>query len=171
MRSFRSHRERIQARQAQLQPTERSEHQVMDRVRASLAELKKPLGDLVATWKALPQEARSRFQQTLMPVGYLLGRVGTADLGLLFKIFRAMTNPESNEVRPSRIRTYDRSLKRRLLYQLSYGRLNISFNKISTTRNFQFFFALSNINTIKNISDIYLLVYLKSHTTKYPTLK
>ena len=95
---FRSHREQIETRQAKLQPSDRHEHQVIDSVRASLADLKKPLSDLVATWKALPQRARARFQHTLFPVGYVLGRVGTADLGLLFRVFRSITDRESNGV-------------------------------------------------------------------------
>lgn len=50
-------------------------------------EITTPLLKLPDTWNGLPLQRQQRFQQVLLPVGYICGQIGTADMGRLFSTF------------------------------------------------------------------------------------
>ncbi len=56
-------------------------------VRADLAQITEPLCVLRATWKALAPSFRSRFDRLLLPGGFVIGKIRTADKGLLVSLF------------------------------------------------------------------------------------
>lgn len=53
-----------------------------------LEEITAPLLKLPETWERLPMQRQNRFQQVILPVGYVYRDIGTADLGRLFSTFR-----------------------------------------------------------------------------------
>lgn len=57
-----------------------------------------PLLTLQATWKALSQSQRTRFDRLIFPGGFVIGRIRTAQLGLLFSVFGAAGTQHSGEV-------------------------------------------------------------------------
>jgi len=61
----------------------------LTRVRADIEKIVEPLRALRATWQALNPAFRARFDRLVLPGGFLVGRIRTADLGLLFSTFRA----------------------------------------------------------------------------------
>lgn len=70
----------------------------LDQIRADAQQILEPLAHLRATWAALPQPIRSRFDRLVLPGGFRVGRIRTADLGLLFRVFRASTTANSSGV-------------------------------------------------------------------------
>jgi DNA invertase Pin-like site-specific DNA recombinase len=67
-------------------------------LRNRVHEITKPLSDLRETWTALEPSRQQRFQRLLLPVGFVVGRIGTADLGLLFSAFGAFRSRNAGEV-------------------------------------------------------------------------
>src|SRR5207248_10331822 len=57
-----------------------------------------PLSDLASTWERLALAQKRRFQQYVLPVGFTAREIGTAELGLLFRVFRQFEPPNSNVV-------------------------------------------------------------------------
>jgi site-specific DNA recombinase len=55
-------------------------------VRNKLAEIAAPLYNLPGTWKSIAPAVRARFQRLIFPVGFVIGLIRTAELGLLFRI-------------------------------------------------------------------------------------
>jgi DNA invertase Pin-like site-specific DNA recombinase len=92
--------ERKEALTAQRLALEIQEHQSTDsaRVQANLERIMRPLSDLQDTWSALPPNLRARFGRLMLPGGFLVGKTRTADLGLLFSVFRASATATSSEV-------------------------------------------------------------------------
>ncbi len=60
-----------------------------------------PLGDLASTWDRLTAAEKQRFHQRVLPVGFVTGQIGTAELGLLFRFFRQSEPPISHGVPPT----------------------------------------------------------------------
>jgi len=55
-------------------------------VRRDIEKIKQPFSELRETWERLPLQLRRRFQRTVLPAGFLNGRVGTAEKALLFSV-------------------------------------------------------------------------------------
>jgi site-specific DNA recombinase len=68
------------------------------RIRADLQQITKPLAALRATWGALEPRLRLRFDHLILPGGFSIGKIRTADLGLLFSVLRASVRMKSGEV-------------------------------------------------------------------------
>ena len=68
-----------------------------------IEEISGPLGDLRETWTTLPESERRRFEQLLLPAGFVNGNVRTADLGLLFKLNQPSEDGDVNGVAPGYI--------------------------------------------------------------------
>lgn len=58
------------------------------KVESQLGQIMEPLSQLVQTWKSLAARARRRFDQLILPVGFVIGRIRTAEMGLVFKVIR-----------------------------------------------------------------------------------
>ena len=67
-------------------------------VRADIQQIMGPLSALRTTWKSLKQPSRSRFDRLILPGGFVNGKIRTADMGLLFTIFRASATDVSSDV-------------------------------------------------------------------------
>lgn len=67
-------------------------------IKKRLSEITQPLSQLSETWKILPEAFRPRFQRLILPVGFPAGKIGTAELGLLFKAFGQFANSNSSAV-------------------------------------------------------------------------
>jgi hypothetical protein len=67
-------------------------------VRADLQQILEPLSALRATWKSLEPSPRSRFDRLILPGGFVIGNIRTADRGLLFSTFRASAPTNSGVV-------------------------------------------------------------------------
>lgn len=63
-----------------------------------LEKIKVPLTKLGATWEGLPLPKQKRFNRFLLPVGFVHGRTGTAEIGLLFRVFRGFATANSSGV-------------------------------------------------------------------------
>jgi DNA invertase Pin-like site-specific DNA recombinase len=72
-----------------------------EHVMNQLDEICEPLANLAATWVDISPALKQRFQRLILPAGFVVGRVGTADLGCLFSTFRASEDRESNLVPPT----------------------------------------------------------------------
>ncbi len=72
-----------------------------DRVRADLKNIMAPLSDLRRTWQSLKVPFRARFDRLILPGGFVKGKIRTADLGLLFSVFRASSTEVSSGVPPA----------------------------------------------------------------------
>jgi site-specific DNA recombinase len=64
----------------------------------NLGEIMQPLGELRQTWKSLPQPYQFGFQQLILPAGFVNGKIGTADLGLLFSLSNTLTERKTSLV-------------------------------------------------------------------------
>lgn len=69
-------------------------------VRAHLSEITEPLLALPETWQRLPSPIQQRFHRIVLPVGFVHGKSGTAERGLLFSAFGQLANANSTEVAP-----------------------------------------------------------------------
>ena len=69
-------------------------------VEEQLQAIIEPLTNLQRTWRSLPDALQPRFVRLLLPVGFVYGRIGTAELGLLFRVFGGSGNSESSVVGP-----------------------------------------------------------------------
>jgi site-specific DNA recombinase len=67
-------------------------------VRVELKEITRTLVDLKATWNSIPVGSQRRFNQMLLPVGFVIGESRTAELGLLFRALGGMGGTNSYEV-------------------------------------------------------------------------
>ena len=67
-------------------------------VLADLEQITEPLSDLRATWMSLKPPSRSRFDHLILPGGFMIGNIRTADMGLLFSTFRASAPADSSGV-------------------------------------------------------------------------
>ena len=67
----------------------------LDQVKSDLKAILPPLSSIQKTWRALQPSFQKRFQRLIRPAGFSIGRIGTADLGLLFSTFRTFPTTES----------------------------------------------------------------------------
>ena len=67
-------------------------------VKADLEQILEPLSNLRRTWMALKPPIRARFNRLVLPGGFLIGSLRTADRGLLFSTFRGFSTAQSGEV-------------------------------------------------------------------------
>lgn len=70
----------------------------IDQVRTDLDQIVKPLAALRETWHSLRAPFRRRFERLILPGGFVIGKIRTADLGLLFSLFRASMTADSSGV-------------------------------------------------------------------------
>jgi DNA invertase Pin-like site-specific DNA recombinase len=61
----------------------------------------KPALDLGGLWQAASAQVRRRFQQWAFPVGYVYGRIGTAQRGRLFSLFSTSAGSDTSLVHPT----------------------------------------------------------------------
>lgn len=95
---FTAQRSILSSRLSELEAQE-IEHRVdADAVLDSIDRICMPLRDLRATWQSVPVEIQRRFQLMVLPVGYVFGRIGTAQRGRLFSLFGTFGGSESSFV-------------------------------------------------------------------------
>jgi hypothetical protein len=70
-------------------------------LRENLDEIVRPLSELRRTWQDLPDQFQRKFQRLILPAGFVEETIGTAELGLLFKVFRHFDKPNANGVAPT----------------------------------------------------------------------
>jgi site-specific DNA recombinase len=76
-------------------------HIATARVRQKLTEIAEPLSDLVLTWTDLTVPSRVRFERLIFPVGFIAGKIRTAELGLIFSTKRGILSEENHGVAPT----------------------------------------------------------------------
>ena len=93
-------RSRIQHQEQQLRTkvSLRSDQWLTDTEAAVIAH---SFEDMHRTWTQFPLDTRRGFEQMMFPSGYILGRIRTAELGLVFSVFGRFQGGLSNEVRPT----------------------------------------------------------------------
>ena len=67
-------------------------------VRQCLEQIKSPLNRLPETWATLSPPDQRRFDRLILPVGFVHGKSGTIELGLLFSTIRALQDGNSSVV-------------------------------------------------------------------------
>ena len=60
--------------------------------------ISEPLRDLAKTWSELSPILQQRFQQSILPTGFAVGRIGTADMSCLFSFFQGSRQTKSHLV-------------------------------------------------------------------------
>jgi len=88
----------LSRKQASLELASGDDSLSVRQIEADLDRLAAPLSDMAAAWEGLPVAQKRRFQQYVLPVGFLAGGIGTADLGLLFRVFRQFEDTNSHVV-------------------------------------------------------------------------
>lgn len=66
-----------------------------------LDEIAAPLSRLRETWSELPLQFRPRFKQIVLPSGFVIGRIRTAEIASIFSLSGAFGGGNSNGVAPS----------------------------------------------------------------------
>ena len=69
-------------------------------LKKQISQIAEPITRLFETWQSLSTPLRQRFQQLVLPVGFVAGQSGTAELGCLFKLFRHFDDDDSTVVPP-----------------------------------------------------------------------
>ena len=95
---FSRHKADLEARRVGNQAELAEDRVAPDTLRKDMDEIMAPLGDLRGAWEMLAGNQCRRFQQLLLPAGFVNENVGTAALGCLFGLSRALLTRESNEV-------------------------------------------------------------------------
>ena len=70
----------------------------VEKVRQQIQEIMHPLTELRETWHVLRPPLRRRFDHMLLPVGFVIGQIRTAQTGLLFSTIGAFGRRDSGEV-------------------------------------------------------------------------
>jgi hypothetical protein len=70
-------------------------------IRQDIEEVKKPLVELGETWHALSPPLQIRFKRMLLPVGFVVGQIRTAECALIFRAFGNLANAKTNGVHPT----------------------------------------------------------------------
>jgi hypothetical protein len=70
------------------------------RILSKIDEICAPLAHLEQTWLSLPPLLKQRFQRMVLPVGFAMGEIGTAEMSCLFSTFQRTRSRESIEVPP-----------------------------------------------------------------------
>lgn len=93
-------RSQLSALQRQIEESEFSPELDTD-----LADIKTPLADLAKTWESLrATPVLQRFQRLILPGGFVVRKIGTADLGLLFTLIRTLAGQDAGSVHSPCIR-------------------------------------------------------------------
>ena len=69
-----------------------------EEARQKVQDITQPLHQLAATWHELAMVRRQRFQRLIFPVGFVAGKIRTAELGLLFRTIGEFSTSESSLV-------------------------------------------------------------------------
>jgi len=85
-------------KQLSLEIASKNDSMSISEIQANLDRVVAPLSGLASTWERLPIAQKRRFQQYAVPVGFTAREIGTAELGLLFRVFRQFEPPNSNVV-------------------------------------------------------------------------
>lgn len=67
-------------------------------VRRDLERIKEPLSNPEKAWQQLPPRLRRRFQRAVLPVGFVTGRIGTAEKALLFSVLGDLSTQKTSLV-------------------------------------------------------------------------
>jgi DNA invertase Pin-like site-specific DNA recombinase len=70
------------------------ESRILDRIEEIVA----PLTHLEEAWLSLPPGLKQRFQRMILPVGYVMGEIGTAEMSCFFSTFQRTRGRESTVV-------------------------------------------------------------------------
>ncbi len=65
-------------------------------IRRYIEQIKAPLSDPQKTWRNLPPTLQRRFQRTILPAGFVKGRIGTANKALLFSVLDDLSRRETS---------------------------------------------------------------------------
>lgn len=76
--------------------------QTLSNIREKVDGLVLPLQRLLSFWKELSGPVRRRFEHIVLPVGFVAGRIRTAEMGLLFKVLGDLDGGKTNGVAPIR---------------------------------------------------------------------
>jgi len=85
-------------KQLSLEIANKNDSMPISEIQGNLDRMIAPLSDLASTWERLALAQKRRFQQYVLPVGFTAREIGTAELGLLFRVFRQFEPPNSNVV-------------------------------------------------------------------------
>ena len=88
----------LDKKQLSLEIASKNDSISISEIQGKLDRMVAPLSDLASTWERLPIAQKRRFQQYVLPVGFTAREIGTAELGLLFRVFRQFEPPNSNVV-------------------------------------------------------------------------
>jgi site-specific DNA recombinase len=107
---FRAQKIQFTSRRHSLQA--RTNHDAVDAddIREHLAEIEQPLSAPAATWQAMTLPEKRRFQQILFPVGFLHGRIGTAEKARLCDVLSTSSDSKSDLV-PQTLRSWNRLIE------------------------------------------------------------
>jgi DNA invertase Pin-like site-specific DNA recombinase len=93
---FRAQRIALAKQLERLEGCASTEEPELDSVLACLDVINAPLMHLADTWQAVPIKIQRRFQQCLIPSGYVFGRIGTAQKGRLLSFLESPRTEETN---------------------------------------------------------------------------
>lgn len=97
-REFVAEKDGLSRKQAAIEIAGGDDSLSVRRIEADLNRIVAPLSNVAATWESLPPAPKRRFQQLVLPVGFLAGGIGTAEVGLLFRVFQQFEQRNSHEV-------------------------------------------------------------------------
>jgi site-specific DNA recombinase len=100
-REFLAEKDGLSRKQASLQIAAGDDSLSVQQIEADLDRIVTPLSELASTWEGLPMAQKRRFQQYVLPVGFTAREIGTADLGLLFRVFRSFGGGNTTGVAPT----------------------------------------------------------------------
>lgn len=98
---FIAHRELLRQRLSALHVSERNVVFQEEIIGNQIATICEPLSNLRATWNEIEPALKQRFQRLILPTGFVIGRVGTAEMGCFFSSFRTGSPTKSNGVAPA----------------------------------------------------------------------
>ena len=73
-------------------------HEKPEQIKADLDQIAAPLAALPETWRSLEQAFRRRFERLILPGGYVVEEIRTADMGRLFSSFGMIPGRLTGEV-------------------------------------------------------------------------
>lgn len=97
-REFLAEKDQLSRKQVVIGNSHEDDSLSVRRIEADLDRIVAPLSHMAATWEGLPVAEKRRFQQHVLPVGFMAGGIGTAELGLLFRVLRQFPGRDSHEV-------------------------------------------------------------------------
>jgi len=69
-----------------------------ERIRADIEIITRPLTELKATWSSIPVRVQKRFKQMLVPSGFVVGGIRTAEIGHIFRVFEGFSEENTSLV-------------------------------------------------------------------------